>query len=388
MSNPLPQPTPEQPSTLTLAAAEAYLIGLYVGAEAFLMAQVTRILKRMTPGVIGAGVARQQVRQVVRNVVGQLEQRTPPLVGQVVDLAGRDGWRSGGAGGSGGGGSHGGFMPPNPNPGFDPYELHGARAARAIRDDLTSELLDVRYRLTRLDEDVYKLIGPVGGAGQVLPNGFTPQQAQAKAWREFVARGITGFTDKSGRDWSLSAYTEMAVRTAAARSYNASRLQLLQFQGINLCFVDDTGHPCPLCFPWQGVILCITDDGEHPTVEQATAAGLFHPNCRHHLAAYFPGRTTLAPPQEWTPAHADAYKATQKQRALERDIRAAKRQAQYALTSQSAAESRADIRNGQAKLRQFLADNPDLNLLRHSRREQVQFSNATINVLPYDRAMR
>lgn len=388
MSNPQPQQPAPQPAPLTLAAAEAYLIGLYVGAEAFLTAQITRILKRMTPGPVGAGVARQQVRQVARNVVGQLEQRTPPLVGQVIDLAGRDGWRSGGAGGSGDGGSHGGFLPPNPNPGFDPYELHGVRAARAIRDDLNSELQDVRFRLTRLDDDIYKIIAPAGGAGQVLPNGFTPQQAQAKAWREFVARGVTGFTDKSGRDWSLSAYTEMAVRTASSRAYCASRLQLLQYQDINLCTVSDTGHPCPLCFPWQGVILCIDDDGEHPTVAQATEAGLFHPNCRHHLAAYFPGRSTLPEPAEWTDGHAAAYKATQRQRALERDIRAAKRQAQYALTPQSAAESRADIRDGQAKLRQFLAANPDLNLLRHSRREQVAFSNATINVLPYDRAMR
>jgi hypothetical protein len=243
--------------------------------------------------------------------------------------------------------------------------------------------LDVRFRLTRLDQDIYKIIGPVGGAGQVLPNGFTPQQAQAKAWREFTRRGVTGFTDKSGRDWALSSYVEMAVRTASARAYNASRLQVLQYQGINLCTVSDTGHPCPLCFPWQGVILAVTDDGEHPTVEQATAAGLFHPNCKHHLSAYFPGFTTLPEPVVWSDAHAAAYKATQKQRALERDIRQAKREALYALDPQAAAAARTDIRQSQARLRDFLANNPDLSLLRHSRREQVAFSNATVNVLPY-----
>jgi hypothetical protein len=628
VSNPQPQP---QGSTapLTLAAVEAYLIGLYVGAEAFLTGQVTRFLKRMQPTPVGAAIVRQQIRQAAYNIVGQLEQRTQPLVGQMVATAVRDGWNSGGAGA--GGGSHGGFLPPDSNPGFDPYELHGVRAARAIRDDLNSELQDVRFRLTRLDDDLYKIINPAGAAGQVIPNGYTPQQAQAKAWREFVARGITGFTDKSGRDWSLSSYVEMAVRTASSRAYNASRLQLLQYQGINLCICDDTGHPCPLCFPWQGVVLAITPDGVHPTVAEATAAGLFHPNailgnqpvrvlgeaengvrawydgpsvnvtcasgvqiavspnhpvltstgwlpakflregmqvfstadghgrdaasadedldnvpvlieqvldavaatggrasvpassddlhgdavwvhgeidvvladrdlvsvvqsygvekrlegalpradvqpessaafraeqlrllrversvagalphfdasalysaedrraadaetvgdilgglaadvapdqivsvelywfvghafdlqtssgayvassilvhnCRHHLSAFMDGFSTVREPKPWTDAHAAAYKATQKQRSLERDIRSAKRQALYALTPQSAKDARLDIRQGQAALRQFLADNPDLNLLRQSRREQIAFSNATVNVLPY-----
>jgi hypothetical protein len=367
---------------MALAAAQAALIGLYVGAEAFLLGQITRILRGMRSGPLGQIAARASIRQVTSGALQQLNARTGPLVRQVIDGASRDGWNgSGGSGGSGG--SHGGFLPPDDNPGFDPYQLHGVRAANAIRADLDSELADVRFRLTRLDNDIFKLIAPPGAAGQVIPNGYTPQQAQALAWREFVARGITGFTDKSGRRWALSSYVEMAVRTASQRAYNASRLQLLQYQGINLCFVSDTGHPCPLCFPWQGVILCITDDGEHPTVAQATEAGLFHPNCRHALAAYFPGLTTLPEPQPWTEQHAAAYKATQRQRALEREIRNAKREALYALTATVQQQARKDIRNGQAALRKFLADNPDLGLLRQSRREQLNLANATVNVIPY-----
>jgi ABC-type methionine transport system permease subunit len=103
MSNPQPQPASQ--SALTLAAAEAYLIGLYVGAEAFLTQQVTRILKRMQQGPLGAATARQQVRQVVFNIIGQLDQRTPPLVNQVVARAVRDGGRGAGTGNGGGSGS-------------------------------------------------------------------------------------------------------------------------------------------------------------------------------------------------------------------------------------------------------------------------------------------
>jgi hypothetical protein len=246
----------------------------------------------------------------------------------------------------------------------------------------------VRFRLTRLDDDVYKLLGPVGGAGQVLPNGHTPEQAQAKVWREFMRRGITGFTDKAGRDWALSSYVEMAVRTASQRAYNASRLQVIQSLGGNLVFVSDDGHPCPLCFPWQNVVLCIVPDGVHPSIAEATAAGLFHPNCRHHLAQYFPGRTALPEPGEWTDDHQQAYVATQRHRALERGVRIAKRELEYARTPAARQAARKDVREAQAKIRAFLAQHPELHLARQSRREQLDLANDHLNALPYDRSMR
>jgi hypothetical protein len=39
---------------------------------------------------------------------------------------------------------------------------------------------------------------------------------------------------------------------------------------------------CELCQPWQGKILSITGKTKgYPTLEEAKAAGLFHPRCRH-----------------------------------------------------------------------------------------------------------
>jgi hypothetical protein len=325
------------------------------------------------------------VRRLAAQVVARLTDETPALTAAVTHsnaleaVHAHTGGRSGAGGGSGG--SHGGFLPPEFNPQFDPYELHGVRAANAIRADLDSELQDVRFRLTRLDDDLYKLVNPAGAAGQVLPNGYTPQQAEAKAWREFMRHGITGFTDKSGRDWALSSYVEMAVRTASQRAYNASRLQVIRSLGGNLVFVSDDGHPCPLCLPWQNVVLCIVPDGIHPSVADATAAGLFHPNCRHHLAEYVAGRTHLGTPQEWTDADQIAYNATQKQRALERAIRVAKRELEYARTAEGRQQARKDIRDAQAKMRAFLAQYDDL--ARQSRREQLDLSMGTLSVTPY-----
>ena len=65
---------------------------------------------------------------------------------------------------------------------FDLSMPHGERAAQAIRDDIVSELEDVRFRLTRLPDDVYKFIAPHGAIYQALENGVTPAQAQAMAW--------------------------------------------------------------------------------------------------------------------------------------------------------------------------------------------------------------
>jgi len=44
---------------------------------------------------------------------------------------------------------------------------------------------------------------------------------------------------------------------------------------------------CELCQPWQGKILSFTGKTEgYPTLEEARAAGLFHPNCRHAYGLY------------------------------------------------------------------------------------------------------
>lgn len=383
------QPSDQPPQS---RQAEAALIALYLWAESTLLAGVAQVAKQLLGAGFAPEVAQQRVRRLVRAVVGRLNAETPQLTAALVRSNEIEAYGAhGGAGGRGGGnsgGPHGGFLPPDENSGFDPYELHGVRAANAIRWDLDSELQDVRFRLTRLDDDVYKLLGPVGGAGQVLPNGYTPEQAQAKVWRECMRRGVTGFTDKAGRDWALSSYVEMAVRTASQRAYNASRLQVIQSLGGNLVFVSDDGHPCPLCLPWQNVVLAITPDGEHPSVADATAAGLFHPNCRHHIAQYVPGRTLLPLSEEWTDDHQVAYRVTQRQRALEREVRVAKRELEYARTPGMRQVARADVRAAQAKIRQLLAEHPELRLPRQSRREQVDLANDHLNALPYDRSMR
>ncbi|MGN6200012.1 phage minor capsid protein [Humibacter sp.] len=384
--------SPQQPPSDDLAAQ---VTAAYILAEQQLLGGATSILRRTTATPAGQLQALALLKRLVARILPHLAAFDRVAQLMVATSAAEGGRRAQSevskalatvhAAGSGGG-----IRPPfstalarEPEP-FDLSMPHGERAAQAIRDDLVSALQDVRFRLTRLPDDVYKAIAPHGGIRQVLDNNWTPAQAQAAAWRVFTMNGITGFTDRAGRNWSMSAYTEMAVRTSSARAFNDSHMQVMRAVGIKYFTVPADGHPCPLCFPWQHTILT---DGLNPdpdvhadgTIAEATAAGLWHPNCRHTLAPYFPGVTKLPARQPWTDELAENYKNTQRQRALEREIRKAKAQLEYATDAQSKQIAMQDIRSAQRRLRDFLAQT---GLARQTRREQLNLANDHIKMPP------
>lgn len=362
-----------QPSSSDqFAAYLAALLALYINAEQVLLGGVAGILRITSPDLASQLVALARMRRLARQVNLQLttgdERYVAPLARAAIE-AGKHAAEVELAG-----------IPPQPpkTPGtalvenFDFSIPHGERSVQAIRDDLTSPLDDVKRRITRLPDDVYKLISPAAAAGQAVGHGYTPAQAQAYAWREYVRQGVTGFTDVSGRNWSLSAYVEMSVRTATMRAYNDSHLQVMQAAHIDLFTVSSDGHPCPLCQPWENVVVTLIPDGIHPTIAQAIAAGLMHPNCKHVWHPVIPGVTVVPPHEPWTEQMAVDYNLTQRQRRLELEIRKAKRSLEYATTPSSRQTARADVRRRQARMRQFINDT---GLPRQSRREQLDLAN-------------
>ena len=387
---------PQQPDP-TSRMLEQTIIGLYLLSQAQILGGITSILRRTPATLAGRQAAVPRVRRLVRQIVSRLVYTSNDLVRQMVTAAVDEGSRDAIASVSKALVGRGGFTPP---PGstdgsgsgfggsrpltsggapFDFTMAHGERAAAAIRADIESELADVRFRITRLPDDLYKAIAPHGAIYQVLANNVTPAQAQAAAWRVFASQGITGFTDVSGRDWALSSYVEMAVRTASTRAYNASHLARMHALGIHYFSVPDDGHPCPLCFPWQGKVLTdgVVSNPEIPvdgTIAEATAAGLFHPNCRHTLISVIPGVTVLPAPREWTDEMHQQYLDTQRQRALEREVRKAKAALDFAYTPAEQKRARADVTAAQAKVRQFV--NARDYLMRQSRREQLNLTDA------------
>ena len=270
-----------------------------------------------------------------------------------------------------------------------PLLPHDANSARFMTADLASRLDAAAARITRFADDAYRAATVSGSMEQILEHlgKATPQAAQAQAWRELTAKGISGFTDKSGREWNLASYVEMATRTATQRAYNASHRDRLTLAGINYFTISTTGRPCPLCAPWEGKVLADGGAGiatepnartgepftfhVSATIEEATAAGLFHPNCKHTLTAFLPGATLLQTNQ-WSADDEAAYKDTQRLRALERAVRTAKLQAAAALTPLEKARALRTVREGQARIRDFT---DQTGLLRRPRREQPHLGN-------------
>jgi hypothetical protein len=279
----------------------------------------------------------------------------------------------------------------NSHPSLQPLTLapggHGSAAVARIGLDLANRLTSTLPRLLRFADDAYR--AAVGEAAtRQLQHIETPATAQSLAWRRLTARGIEGFTDQSGRNWSLSAYVEMATRTAVQRSWNSAHHDRMTLLGIEYFTVTHDGHPCPLCRPWEGAVLSDGQTGtvtaaaaDHDgivvfdvkaTVEEAIAAGLQHPNCEHVLVAYLPGVTRVTEPGEWTTADQARYAATQQLRALERRVRQYKREAAGALTDPDRRTALAKARATQTLIRQHVEAH---GLVRRRRREQLDLGN-------------
>lgn len=264
---------------------------------------------------------------------------------------------------------------------------HGLRAAAYIAAELTDRLTATHHRILRFTDDAYRAATAQAAIGQVI--GGTPQLAQREAWRKLTENGVTGFKDSAGRDWELSTYVEMAARTAAIGAFNASHQDRMTALGIGYWTVGPTGFPCKLCLPWEGKVLANAGAGsyveEHAgqdrkvtvqvagTLEEARAAGLQHPNCKHTLVAYFPGVTALKTRTAQEIAEAtERFKETQRLRAMERAVRRSKMAEQAALTDLDRAAARRRTREIQAKIREYTAQT---GLNRRPRREQLHLAN-------------
>ncbi|MDP9843262.1 phage minor capsid protein [Streptosporangium lutulentum] len=239
----------------------------------------------------------------------------------------------------------------------------------------------------RMVNDIYRQViaetTPLALTGAV-----TRLQATTAALQKFAAKGISGFVDSKNRTWSISAYAEMAARTAMARAANEGHLSTLRENGRDLVIVSRAPYRCPVCKPWEGKILSqagTAGDRKETnvltgnpvtvkvagTVADAREAGLQHPNCKHTFSVYLPG-LTKPPPKLMTTG---TYEDSQEQRRLERQIRGWKRRA--AAAPEGSSEKKAanqHVKAYQAQMREHL---DKTGLLRQSARERVRPDETT-----------
>ncbi|MGH3863570.1 phage minor capsid protein [Actinokineospora sp.] len=267
--------------------------------------------------------------------------------------------------------------------------IPGMDAAALLAADLTSRLDALHLRVLRWAQDAYQVAVAAAAPSQLLGTGTT-RTAQRAAWDRLAADGVTGFVDRSGRGWNLASYVEMATRTATARAWNDGHLARLDALGVDLVTVSRTTDGCALCSVWEGLVLARTGPagtrtveneltGEpmrvevSATVDDARAAGLMHPNCRHTWLPYVPGVTRLPEPVE----HDQAAEGEREHlRALERKVRKENRKEAAALSPGEATQARRRVRDLQAEIRKHV-DATGLNRKRH--REQLNLGHGTMS---------
>lgn len=100
--------------------------------------------------------------------------------------------------------------------------------------------------------------------------------------------GISALEDKAGRSWTLDRYADMLARTKIVEARNTGLQNQMLENGYDLVQVSEHGAT-DVCADWEGEILSLSGDTDgYATVDEATADGLFHPNCQHAINAIVP----------------------------------------------------------------------------------------------------
>ena len=237
--------------------------------------------------------------------------------------------------------------------------------------DMNNLIDGTNVQILRNVDDVYRKVMSETTTG-VLTGVDTRLQAAQRSLDMFAARGVTGFVDNVGRRWDLASYVEMAGRTTSAHAAIQGHIDRQGEIGNDLMIVSSFGATCPICAPWEGRVLSISGDNKkYSSIDDARAAGLFHPNCKHTITAYFSeiDEENVGPLHEHKrPYNPELYEATQTQRYNERQIRKWKRVESVAIVPEAQVKASQKVRYWQAVQRQHV-DN--WNLRRKYVRESI-----------------
>ena len=223
-------------------------------------------------------------------------------------------------------------------------------------------------------------------AGETVTGVSSWNQAVRHATDRMKQRGITGFIDHAGHQWSAEAYTAMDIRTTVFNTGRAAVWETNQTFGNDLYIVSYHNGARPLCYPWQNKVISSTDnarttydlDGNPIEViaQSATsygeAAGLFGINCKHYPNPFIPGVSVINGQPQNKEENDKAYAESQEQRRLERKLREEKRDL---LMAQAQNAPQEEIDKLRAKCRQSSEDIDDFcnatGRARHRDREAV-----------------
>ncbi len=223
------------------------------------------------------------------------------------------------------------------------------------------------------------------GAAKAVSGQMSLQEATRKTIRELAQKGIPAFVDKRGREWSPEAYVMMDMRSTLGNTARAAQNARCDEHNIQLIEVSSHMGARPLCATYQGRIFSrdgskgVTVDGAGGKIyytplsetSYGQPAGLFGINCGHVQYPFVPGinfqRYFPYPKEE----NDRRYMQFQQQRAMERGIRAAKRECmmlQEVGDTEGLQKASLRLRNQREKYRAYCKET---GLKQHNDRTQV-----------------
>lgn len=266
-------------------------------------------------------------------------------------------------------------------------------------EDMTTMEKQAETAALRMTDDVYRQT--LNRVQLAMSTGsMTLNKAIDTAVEDFLNAGINCIEYKDGRRVNVADYVRMALRTTSTRAALQGKSEKYKALGYDTVAVSSYGMCSPTCLPYQGRVYIndaftswsgetqVRADGLtygksnycgkwFPLLSSAIAGGLFHPNCRHSISLWRDGDPL---PETLDNSETERrYKLEQQQRALEREIRKAKRKVEGFTDPENVAMAKAQLKEKQKQLREFIdktnADEGAEVLRRDSSREKVYDDN-------------
>jgi hypothetical protein len=199
----------------------------------------------------------------------------------------------------------------------------------------------------------------ISKASLKLAQGYTTLDEAIKVTcKTWVNAGSLLIKDSANRIWSPESYSSMLIRTANRNVTTNVQLERNKEYGNDLIEISSHTDARELCAPYQGKIYTTGRNKNYPRLSSTSygePAGLFGINCRHEAYPYVEGISLKA--YDPSPFNEEAYRQSQQQRYLEREIRNNKRQLELSKKlgdEKQITKYKAKVSQSQSNMRDFI----------------------------------
>lgn len=212
---------------------------------------------------------------------------------------------------------------------FNYLDFQKGTSTSTIIDILQTNLMDYcknrdNENMTRVIEAKARFDGVIAGIGDKEAYKDFVQQVEDDVLEKYgINMGLT-ILDSAGRKWPFSTFVRREFKTRIINNMLDNVLNDAAEFGHNLMIVSHNMTASPLCINRQNKIYwTIYQEEDYTQLDPElwkNGGGLFHPNCRHTINAYFPGESLPPVKERLSKSQQEAlYKQSQKQAYIKRN---------------------------------------------------------------------